>query len=97
VAWTIDPNIARNGDQIRVESRWSLQLDTGGKGVGVLQVDCDVRELKQFDESHHSEVDARMLVEYSPHGIFGADAQSRYLDGNPAGKKMLGYTKAEIL
>ncbi|MDR3581596.1 MAG: PAS domain S-box protein [Oryzomonas sp.] len=43
-----------------------------------------------------SEERFRGLVEQAPEGIFVADAQGRYLDVNPAGAQMLGYTQEEI-
>jgi PAS domain S-box-containing protein len=39
----------------------------------------------------------RLLVEYAPDGIFVADDAGHYVDVNPAGCAMLGYTREEIL
>jgi two-component system cell cycle sensor histidine kinase/response regulator CckA len=39
----------------------------------------------------------RLLVEQSNDGIFLADAQGNYLEVNPAGCAMLGYTEAELI
>ena len=44
-----------------------------------------------------SEARYRHLVERAADGIFVADANGRYLDVNPSGATMLGYTRDEIL
>ena len=46
---------------------------------------------------HESEAQYRALVEQAADGIFVTDAQGRYLDVNPSGCAMLGYTREEIL
>ena len=44
-----------------------------------------------------SETRYRMLVEQASDGIFLADPQRRYVDVNPSGCAMLGYSREEIL
>jgi two-component system cell cycle sensor histidine kinase/response regulator CckA len=39
----------------------------------------------------------REIFDHAPDGIFIADAQQRYTDVNPAGCRMLGYERAELL
>ncbi len=39
----------------------------------------------------------REIFDHAPDGIFIADAQQRYTDVNPAGLRMLGYERAELL
>jgi formate hydrogenlyase transcriptional activator len=88
----------RGGQQISVDSHWSLQFDEDGSPIGVSRLDQDLAlvRLSKPDEEP-SEVNFRMLVDHSPLGIFVANADGRYIDVNPAAEKMLGYTKAEIL
>ncbi|MEW6400564.1 MAG: PAS domain S-box protein [Chloroflexota bacterium] len=50
-----------------------------------------------FTALQASEARYRTLVEQASDGIFIADSQRRYIDVNPAGCRMLGYTRAEIL
>ncbi|MCB9135204.1 MAG: PAS domain S-box protein [Anaerolineales bacterium] len=56
-------------------------------------------ELKQqtAEALRASEERYRTLVEQASDGIFVADAQGNYLDVNPTGCNMLGYTREEIL
>ncbi len=44
-----------------------------------------------------SEVRFRSYVEAAPEGIFVADAQRRYVDVNPAGCALIGYSREELL
>ena len=39
----------------------------------------------------------RMLIEYASEGIFIADRSGKYVDVNPVGCRMLGYSKEELL
>lgn len=60
-------------------------------------VQTDITERKQAEELLRlSEERFRGLVEQAPVGIFVADAQGHYIDVNPAGTQMLGYTHEEI-
>jgi len=58
----------------------------------------DISERKQAGKTlHESEERFRLLVEQSVDGILVHDAQSRYVDANPAACRMLGYSREEIL
>lgn len=58
----------------------------------------DVTEQKRLDSLlKASEARLRILLDQTSDGIFLADSQGRYLDVNPAGAAMLGYTQSEIL
>jgi len=58
----------------------------------------DITEHKRTEASlKASETHFRILVEQSPAGIFLADALGNFLDVNPAGSEMLGYTREDIL
>lgn len=39
----------------------------------------------------------KMIIEYASEGIFIADESGKYIDVNPVGCKMLGYSKEELL
>lgn len=39
----------------------------------------------------------KMIIEYASEGIFIADEKGQYVDVNPTGCRMLGYTKEELL
>ncbi len=54
-------------------------------------------ELESANVLLASEERYRLLVEQADDGLFVADAAGRYTDVNPAGCRMLGYTRAELL
>jgi formate hydrogenlyase transcriptional activator len=73
-------------------------LDAQGKARGAISAAVDVTEQVRAEEAlRKSEEHFRFLVEQAPNGIFIADSEGRYLDVNPAGAKMLGYARDEIL
>jgi PAS domain S-box-containing protein len=58
----------------------------------------DISERKRQEEAlRESEQRFRLLVEQSVDGILVHDAQSRYVDANPAACRILGYSREEIL
>lgn len=76
-----------NGRRVRFQGRECLV------GVGI-----DIAELVRAQaELAESESNYRKLFEYSPEGILIADAESRYLDANPAICRMLGYAREELI
>jgi PAS domain S-box-containing protein len=63
--------------------------------VGLVE---DITERKQVEEAlRKSEEHFRLLVEQASDGIFLVGAEGRYLDINPAGAEMLGYSRGQIL
>jgi PAS domain S-box-containing protein len=84
--------------------RWCLSRDTvfershNGAVRQMLGTFLDVTDRKQTEELLlESEERFRLLVEQAVDGIFVTDAQGGYLDVNPAGCQMLGYSREEIL
>ncbi|HEY5926491.1 MAG TPA: PAS domain S-box protein, partial [Kofleriaceae bacterium] len=57
----------------------------------------DAEQRRVTSELRMSEARVRSLVEQAKDGIFLADVDGRYLDVNPAGCAMLGYTRDEIV
>ncbi len=81
---------------------WNYTLqpvkETGGRVVGLVLSLVDVTEReKALTAQHESDERYRILVEQAGDGIFVADPQGNYVDVNPAGCAMLGYTREEIL
>lgn len=53
--------------------------------------------LRTRESMRESEAKYRALVEQAPDGIFLADAKGRFVDVNPSGCELLGYTRDEVL
>lgn len=76
--------------------RWIEARFRGGERViGALR---DITDLKAADDAvRASEERYRLLVDQASDGIFVADGAWRFVDVNPAGCQMLGFTRQEIL
>ena len=86
-----------SGEYRWIATKGGAIYDEAGRTVRVLGVNIDITERKQAEELLRlSEERFRGLVEQAPVGIFVADAQGHYIDVNPAGAQMLGYTHEEI-
>ncbi len=79
---------------------WTLQpvkeADGRVSGLVISLVNVTERE-KAIIAQRESEKRYRTLVEQASDGIFVADPQGNYVDVNPSGCAMLGFTKEEIL
>ncbi len=89
--------VKRDGTKIIVEST-SVSIFLQGKHTGVI-ITKDVTESKLSKELlRQSETKYRTLVDNAPNGIFLVDATNgRFLDCNPQGLAMFGYTREEML
>lgn len=54
---------------------------------------AELMKQKVLDEQEKT----RMIIEYASEGIFIADEKGKYIDVNPVGCRMLGYSKEELL
>ncbi|MFN0070722.1 MAG: PAS domain S-box protein [Chloroflexota bacterium] len=84
--------------------RWFHSIDrvyrqeVEGRPRQILGISTDITERRQMEEViRSSEEHYRLLVEQALDGIFVTDPQGRFLDVNPAGCQMLGYTRDELL
>ena len=79
---------------------WTLQpvKEADGNISGLVFSLVNVTEQeKAIIAQHESDERFRILVEQASDGIFIADPQGNYVDVNPSGCKMLGFTQDEIL
>jgi PAS domain S-box-containing protein len=79
---------------------WSLKRIAlpDGEGWGLLNTGWETTERKRTEESARAnELRYRNLFEQVPDGIFLADAAGRYIDVNPAGCRLLGLSRSEVL
>ncbi|HEU5261857.1 MAG TPA: PAS domain S-box protein [Gemmatimonadales bacterium] len=78
---------------------YSPVRDAGGAVAGVIGVGTDITERRRAEEAlRRSEQTSRALVEHASYGIYRSTPDGRFLAGNPALVKLLGYrTEAELL
>jgi two-component system cell cycle sensor histidine kinase/response regulator CckA len=70
----------------------------GGELVRMVGSAQDITELKQTEQAlRESEGRYRSLFESAPDGILVADSQGTYVDVNPSGLSMLGYSRNELI
>lgn len=80
-----------------IYSAGQAYYDAQGQPVRMSGAALDMTERKVAEAAiRASEERYRLLIEQTVDGIFVADAQGNYLDVNPAGAALLGYTQEEI-
>ncbi len=92
-SWTGEiENVAKNGNQVVVESRYQL-IDLDGETV-VLETNRDIRERKRADANL-----ARMaaVAAASHDALYGASLNGIIEAWNPGAEHLLGFTEAEAL
>lgn len=69
-----------------------------GEIVGMIQEVTDTTKLKQAEFAlHETETKFKIYVDKSPDGIFIVNGKGDYVDVNPCGCSMLGYSRVELL
>jgi PAS domain S-box-containing protein/putative nucleotidyltransferase with HDIG domain len=79
---------------------WTLQpvKEADGSITGLVMSMADVTAREQaVIARHESDERYRTLVQQASDGIFVADPQGNYIDVNPSGCAMLGFTREELL
>jgi PAS domain S-box-containing protein len=84
----------RDGHWLEHQSKSELVRDERGEPEAILTTIRDVTEQRELERT---EGRYRTLVETASEGIFITDPEGRYIDVNPSGCEMLGYTREEIL
>ena len=88
----------KNGTWLVLESTSSVIRNTKGEPEKLVIVNRDVTERKRAEEAlRRSEAGFRSVVEDAPYGIYRASTTGKFLQVNPALRKMLGYEAAEDL
>jgi two-component system cell cycle sensor histidine kinase/response regulator CckA len=82
----------KNGTWLVLESTSSVIHSTKGAPEKLVIVNRNVTERKRAEEAlRRSVADFRSLVQDAPYGIYRASVSGRFLQVNPALRKMLGY------
>lgn len=88
----------KNGTWIVLESTSSVIRNAKGEPEKFVIVNRDITERKNAEEAfQRSEANFRSVVEHAPYGIYRASLDGRFLQVNPALRKMLGYENEEDL
>lgn len=88
----------KNGTWMELESTSSVIRNADGLPEKLVIVNRNITERKRAEKAlRRSETDFRSVVEGAPYGIYRASPQGRFLQVNPALKKMLGYEFEEDL
>jgi PAS domain S-box-containing protein len=88
----------RDGSQVVVSSRWSLQRDADGRPVAILESNNDITERKHAEDAlRASEEQWKAVFENNPTMYFMVDSGGTVLSVNPFGASQLGYTVDELI
>ncbi|MFP4099208.1 PAS domain S-box protein [Coleofasciculus sp.] len=88
----------RNGNQITVASRWTLQRDPQGNPLAILEINHNITEYKQAEKAlRQSEQRFRLAVNHSPEIFVIYDAQRRFIFVNTKTLERTGKSLAEYL
>jgi PAS domain S-box-containing protein len=88
----------RDGSQMVVASRWSLQSDADGRPAAILESNNDITERKRAENAlRASEEQWKAVFENNPTMYFMVDAAGTVLSVNPFGATQLGYTVDELI
>ena len=90
--------VRKDGQRIFVSLTVSPITDSAGNIGGASTIARDITERIIAEESlRASENKYRTILEQASDGIFIADASGKYVEVNPRGCEMLGYTRDELL
>lgn len=88
----------RDGNQITVASRWTLQRDPQGNPLAILEINHNITEYKQAEKAlRQSEQRFRLAVNHSPEMFVIYDAQRRFIFVNTKTIERTGKSLAEYL
>ncbi|MEG4393298.1 PAS domain S-box protein [Microcoleus sp. BROC3] len=86
----------RDGRDIIVASRWTLQRDGEGKPIAQLEINNDISDRKQAEDAiKQSEGRYRSLIAATSQLVWTADAEGRCVD-QPGWRAYTGQTEAEM-
>ena len=86
-----------NGEQIFVESSWTLQRDKDGNPAGILEINKNMSERKQIlESSRQSEERFRCAIFYAPFPLIVHAEDGEIITVNQTWTELSGYTNEDI-
>ena len=90
--------VAKNGRRFPVELRADAIRDEGNQLLGFIGVHTDITERKLAQVAlAQSEARFRTLFELAPDGIYLIDLHGKFVDGNQAAEKLIGYGREDLI
>lgn len=88
----------RDGRSIVVASRWSLERDSSGRPVSILETNLDITARKQSESAlRQSEMRKAAILESAIDCLITMDAEGRIVDFNPAAEREFGWSREEVV
>lgn len=91
-------HMTRNGQQIMVASRWTLQRDASGQPIAQLEINSDITQRKAAEIAiRQSEERLQAILDNSPAVFYMKDLEGRLILVNRQLEELLGLSRTEIL
>jgi PAS domain S-box-containing protein len=92
------PLYTKKRDRRDVLLNATTRRDVQGNIIGVIGVGQDITDRKRAEQAlAGSEAKFRGLIESAPDGVFVVDAEGMILEANPAGERMVGRSRADLV
>ncbi|TLZ43445.1 MAG: PAS domain S-box protein, partial [Methanobacteriota archaeon] len=92
------PLYTKKRDRRDVLLNATTRRDVQGNIIGVIGVGQDITESKRAEQALvASEAKFRGLIESAPDGVFVVDMEGMILETNPAGERMVGRSRADLV
>jgi PAS domain S-box-containing protein len=91
-------HVTRDGRQITLDSRWSLQKDDEGNPVGLLEINSDITTRKLLEEEiRRAGAYNRSLIEASLDPLVTIGSDGKITDVNSATERATGRTRQDLV
>jgi PAS domain-containing protein len=82
---------------LRVDDALAIEIVDAARSLRARRARRRLREAEDIFRDAPDASDFRELFEETPEGVFVSDVDGRWTDVNPAGCRMLGYSREELL
>ncbi len=93
-----NPVLTSSGEERLLAWHNTLLRDAAGCVAGIVCSGVDITErIRAEDQLRSSEERLKILFEYAPDGYYLSDMKGRFVDGNRAAEKIIGYSRDELI